>query len=486
MRKNFIGNLVFLLFLNLLVKPFWILGIDRTVQNTVGAADYGTYFALFNFAFLFQVVLDFGFNNFNNRYIAQDPERIKIYFSTTILAKLIFVVAYILLVFVAAFGIGFNDYQIKVLCLLILMQVLLSFYVFLRSNVAAMQLFKTDAVLSVLDKVITSVLCILLIRGSIPGYVINIENFIAAQIIGYAIACVIALIIVIRKASGIKIHFDFSLVKEIIRKSFPYALLGFLMTAYYRVDAVMIERISGSGSSVEAGIYASAFRLLDALSILGYLFAGILLPLFAKMIAAKENIHSLLLLSFKLMLLLSASAGLAILFYREEIMRLLYITGDSYSASILGLLMISFMSISIIYVFGSLLTANGNIKTLNLISIAGLGINVILNLILIPQQKAFGAAAATVATQIVVLVAHVIAVNKNFGLGLKDRNWLYAFIYFIFVIILNFFIFQLPFNWPIRFILSVCVGLALAVPSKLFTWRDIRFELTGFLKRNPE
>ncbi len=486
MRKNFIGNLVFLLFLNLLVKPFWILGIDRTVQNTVGAADYGIYFALFNFSFLFQVVLDFGFNNFNNRYIAQDPTRIRVYFSTTLIAKLIFVIAYVLLVFIAAFGIGFSDYQIKILCLLILMQVLLSFYAFLRSNVAAMQLFKTDAVLSVLDKLITSALCIVLIWGSIPGYAINIENFIAAQIVGYSISCLIALMIVFRYAAGIKLHFDFFLVKEIIRKSFPYALLGFLMTAYYRVDAVMIERMSGESGSTEAGIYASAFRLLDSLSILGYLFAGILLPLFAKMISAKEHIHSLLLLSFKLMLLLSTSAGLAVLFYREEIMRLLYITGDTYSAGILGLLMVSFICISIIYVFGSLLTAGGNIKMLNIISIAGLIINVALNLILIPQQKALGAAAATVATQIVVLVAHVIVVNKNFGLALKDKNWLYAVIYFVFAVLLNLLIFNLPLNWWVRFIISVCTALLLAIPSKLFTIREIRAELGVLLKRNTE
>jgi len=33
MKRKFINNLGFLLFLNLLVKPFWIFGIDRTVQN---------------------------------------------------------------------------------------------------------------------------------------------------------------------------------------------------------------------------------------------------------------------------------------------------------------------------------------------------------------------------------------------------------------------------------------------------------------------
>ena len=34
-RKNFIGNLLLLLCLNLLIKPFWIFGIEVSVQNMV-------------------------------------------------------------------------------------------------------------------------------------------------------------------------------------------------------------------------------------------------------------------------------------------------------------------------------------------------------------------------------------------------------------------------------------------------------------------
>ena len=64
MQNRFIKNIIFLLFLNLLVKPFWILGIDREVQNLLGDASYGTYQALFNFSYLFYILLDLGITNF--------------------------------------------------------------------------------------------------------------------------------------------------------------------------------------------------------------------------------------------------------------------------------------------------------------------------------------------------------------------------------------------------------------------------------------
>ena len=63
MKKTFFQNLLFLIFINLLVKPFYVLGVDRPVQNLVGHESYGLYFALFNFSFLFNIVLDIGITN---------------------------------------------------------------------------------------------------------------------------------------------------------------------------------------------------------------------------------------------------------------------------------------------------------------------------------------------------------------------------------------------------------------------------------------
>ena len=46
--KGFVGSLLLLILLNVLVKPLWIFGIDRQVQNITGYAAYGGYFALLN------------------------------------------------------------------------------------------------------------------------------------------------------------------------------------------------------------------------------------------------------------------------------------------------------------------------------------------------------------------------------------------------------------------------------------------------------
>ncbi|MBK8505532.1 MAG: hypothetical protein IPL46_27045 [Saprospiraceae bacterium] len=66
MKKLFLSNLVLVIVLNASVKPLYIFGIDRGVQNAVGASAYGLYFALFNFVYLFQILNDFGIQNFNH------------------------------------------------------------------------------------------------------------------------------------------------------------------------------------------------------------------------------------------------------------------------------------------------------------------------------------------------------------------------------------------------------------------------------------
>jgi O-antigen/teichoic acid export membrane protein len=86
-----------------------------------------------------------------------------------------------------------------------------------------------------------------------------------------------------RKAGSITFRMDFPFLVSTIRNSFPYALLVLLMTVYGRVDSVVIERVLPNGGEA-AGIYAQAFRLLDAANMFPFLFAGLLLPIFSRMI----------------------------------------------------------------------------------------------------------------------------------------------------------------------------------------------------------
>src|ERR1019366_9241981 len=87
----------------------------------------------------------------------------------------------------------------------------------------------------------------------------------------------------------------------ILKKSLPFAILMMLMACYNRLDTVMLERMLPDGAK-QVGIYAHGFRLLDAANMIGFLFAGLLLPIFSRMLKYKESVEALVKLSFLLLI----------------------------------------------------------------------------------------------------------------------------------------------------------------------------------------
>lgn len=413
MQRTFITNLALLLFLNLLIKPFWILGIDRTVQNVVGAADYGLYYALFNFSYILNIVLDVGITNFNNRNIAQHSQLVQKHFSSVATLKGGLGVVYFAVTMVLGLVVGYRGDALVFLSLLCINQFLLSFVLYLRSNLSGMHLFKHDSLLSVLDRSIMIALCAVLLWGNLSEQPFRIEWFIMAQTASYAVAVTVGTAMLIANSGRFRPKFDWPFSLMILKQSAPYALLVLLMSIYYRIDAVMVERMLPDGEE-QAGIYAQAFRLLDATQMIGYLFSVLLLPMFARMLKKHESVEALLSLSSRM--LVTGAIGLAVVcgFYRMELMDAMYVRYIAQSGPILGILMAAFVPMAVSYAFGSLLTANGNLKALNLMAAGGVVLNIALNAVLIPQLQAYGAAVASLVTQTMAAIIQVALIQYIF------------------------------------------------------------------------
>ena len=74
----------------------------------MGPEQYGLYATLFSFAFLLFMVNDFGIHYFNNRTIARHPQLATKLFPNTLMLKGLLTLAYLSLVFVAAWLRGFE------------------------------------------------------------------------------------------------------------------------------------------------------------------------------------------------------------------------------------------------------------------------------------------------------------------------------------------------------------------------------------------
>ncbi len=471
-KKKFVINLIFLLFLNVLVKPFWIFGVERSVQNIVGASEFGFYFSLLNFSLLLNIILDFGITNFNNRNISQNHNILSKHVSNIVALKLLLAVVYAVLSLTAALIIGYDLRQLGILAILIFNQFLLSLILYLRSNVSGLQMFKTDSMLSVLDRLLMIIICSILIWGNITGLTLKIEWFVLAQTIAYLITALVALAVVISKTTFFKLNFDFRFFRVFLKRSYPYALLILLMAFYNRIDSVMLERLLPDGKE-QAGIYAQAFRILEAASMFAFLFSSLLLPMFAKMLKKRQNIEDLAKLSFVL-IIVPAILGMNIChFYNEEIMSLMYWDHVASSATTLSLLMTGFLGICTTYIFGTLLTSNGNMKHLNIMAASGMLLNIILNLILIPHFQVVGSATASMITQILTGLSQLIIAWKIFDFKFNYKLIISLGIFILLSFFLTAFVSTLELNWIISAVVSLCAGLLLAFATGLFKVKAI-------------
>ncbi len=419
MQKKFVGSLALLLFVNLLVKPVWIFGIDLEVQNQVGAEAYGLYAAMLSFVMIFNIVLDLGLAHYSNREIAQDPNTLARHFSELFMLKLSLGLFYFLLALGLGFFMGYWHQASGILIWLSLAQVFSSALFFLRSHLAGLHLFKWDAFFSVLDKSLMILLAGYFLYFYSGG--ISVEIFAMLQAFSFGFSALLATALILWKVPYFKPHIRLQKFKSRLSSSLPYALLIFLMALYTRVDSVMLQQLVGE---TETGIYVQAFRLLDALNQPAYLFSVILLPMFSTLFAKKESVSELARLSFVMIYVMSLSVALASFFESDSLMAALYVEHSESSSFLLKLLIFSSLAFGSTYVFGTMLTAKGSLKVLNYIAFSGFVLNIILNALLIPIYGASGAAVATLSTQSLSAGAQAF-----YSFKLARINWGAAFVW---------------------------------------------------------
>lgn len=127
--------------------------------------------------------------------------------------------------------------------------------------------------------------------GNLPAFPLSIFNFALAQLAAYGITFLVCLFFSFRLAEKLVFGFTVKDFMKIAKETMPYAVIHFLMTTYYRIDGVMLERLQGANGAAESGVYAQGYRIMESLNNIGYLFATILLPLFAYRLSKSRDKH---------------------------------------------------------------------------------------------------------------------------------------------------------------------------------------------------
>ena len=488
MKRKFLLNLLLLIFINVLVKPFYVFVIDVNVQSTVGLVEYGLYLSIFNFSYILGMILDMGTTNFNNRAVARDESFLSRYFSSMVMLRVTLVFVFMILAYSLAFFMDYDGRQLKLLGLIGVNQILSSFVLYLRSNISGMLRFVADSIVSVLDKLILIILCIIIFYTPILNHRFNIEWFIYAQTISYVVTGLVALVIVLRISGKIVSTINVKLLARMLKLCLPYALLSLLMLCYNKIDVVLLKQlIGGEAGNEQVGIYGRSIRILDAMSNFSYLFSTLLLPIYAKMLKNNEKTVPITKTAAGLLVVFSFAVASTSFFYGNDIMQLLYHEHNmAESVSVFKIMMFSLPGISLSYVFGTLLTANGSMKLLNILSLAGVVVNVGLNLLLIPRFGAIGTACTGVFTQLLMVVLQVLFAAKiieSKGEKFPARYMAAITGFIVMVFVVGYFVTMVNASPMVRISLHLTMVLVMAVILKIL---DIQAALSQIkFRRQP-
>ncbi|MEY4572806.1 MAG: hypothetical protein RLZ10_2063, partial [Bacteroidota bacterium] len=240
-------------------------------------------------------------------------------------------------------------------------------------------------------------------------------------------------------------------------------------------DVVLLKQLSRSGD-FQAGIYAQGYRLLDALYMLGMIFAGLLYPVFSRMIHREnQEIGSLIQVTGKL--LIGGSLGIMILSVSNADYLLNLIYGPQVtpqSISVFSLLMVGFFFMSFNFIFGTLLTAKGALRLLNLISLGGVIVSVSMNIFLIPKFGAMACAYVTILTQAVVSFLLLIISKINLNQNLSLRSWLLLIGFGLLTFAITQLLIRLNINQPLVFILDIGLIFCLSLLFSVIDFRSLK------------
>ncbi len=190
-----------------------------------------------------------------------------------------------------------------------------------------------------------------------------------------------------------------STAKNLLKNSWPLILSGVAIMIYMRIDQVMIKAMMGSK---EVGYYAAAVKLSEAWYFIPMTIASSLFPAIINAKKVSEELYyARLQRLYDLMVWMAVAIALPTTFLAPWVIKILY--GNAYLPAT-GVLSIYIWAS--VFIFLGVASGNWfiteNLQRYSLYrTLAGVVINIILNYIFIPIYSIYGAAFATLISQVI-------------------------------------------------------------------------------------
>lgn len=385
----------------------YILGFFITVYTIryLSVNSYGILSTALALTGIFTVFSDLGLSTLTVREVARNKSLTQKYVGNTTVMKLILSLSTFILTIATVYIIGYSSTTVTVIYILTASYIFNAFSSIFYSIFQSYQQMEYQSVATILNSVVMFIGTFLAIFLGL-----DVIAFASVYLIANGINFIYVLVTYAFKYHRPNIEVDLSFWKPTIIEALPLSITSILGVLIFRVDTVMLSIVKGA---VAVGFYNAAYRLMEALIFLPQVYTTSIFPVFSTLyVSSKKPLKNAYLKSFKYLTILSLPIAVGTTLLAEPI--ILFLFKSTYTPSILALQIVVWVLpfIFVNYIQGSLLTAMNRQITLLKITAAALGLNVGMNLILIPIYSYLGAAFATLITEIFSVALSFYVISK--------------------------------------------------------------------------
>lgn len=195
--------------------------------------------------------------------------------------------------------------------------------------------------------------------------------------------------------------FDPAFCWNLVREATPFALALMLGLVYFRTDVVMLSAMKGSQY---VGWYSAGYRLLEGLVYVPAAFVNTVYPTFSRLKTSSElQLRTAVARSWEFVVAFSLPVAIALTLTSDRLVPLLFGEEFRETVGVLRWIGPTLFFLFINNLLGMVLGAVDRQAIQFYASLAGVAVNVALNLVLIPRHAHLGAAQATFVTQVFLL-----------------------------------------------------------------------------------
>ena len=204
---------------------------------------------------------------------------------------------------------------------------------------------------------------------------------------------------------------DLAGAKELVRWAVPLGAAAVVHSFYVRIDLILLSFLS---SASETALYGLAYKILEALYVLPFIVAITLLPEFSRLSEHRERLGAIMQKTVSAVLVVVAPLVIFLVVFAPQVMETVGGKGFGRSGTVLQIMMLAVAAYYLTSIFVQALVAANRQGQVLKTWLAVLIVNVGLNLVLIPQFDARGAAIALVISEVLAL-GIVMAVYRKVG-----------------------------------------------------------------------